>query len=165
MWPAVAPSTRSIDFCVHGMLINISLIIRAFVECVRFEWAIYLIKRSVVIRYDSPETRECGVRQAWQIENEVFFFIKCDKAEILSSFPVSIYAHLKSYFSDAAQPRIDRTISAFYREIIFLFLVVDRYRWFRKNKKFIVSFFIDLVFSDWPLWQLGWYERKIYFVK
>lgn len=59
-------------FSVRGMLINISLIIRAFVECGRFEWAIYLIKRSVAIRYDSFDTRECCVRQAWQIENDGF---------------------------------------------------------------------------------------------
>lgn len=73
-WPAVV-SPKTIDwFTVHGMLINISLIIRAFVECVRyvrFEWAIYLIKR-FVCECVSFDTQECYVRQAWQIENDGF---------------------------------------------------------------------------------------------
>lgn len=93
-----------------------------------------------------------------------WFFIKCDTAEVLSSFPVSpryIFMRIRNHISPLQhQGSTANTISAFYREVIFFFLQFARSRCFRKIKKFIVSFFIDLVFSDCPLRQLGCASAK-----
>lgn len=87
MWPAVAVPCVS----APGMLINISLIIRAFVECVSgSNGAIYLIKRSHLIRFRygrsvHPECVVYGVRHA-RDRSEMMVFIKMWQQPKIESF-------------------------------------------------------------------------------
>lgn len=144
---------RSIDSLrVCGMLINNSLIIRAFVECVRFERAIYLIKRSVWIRrrFDG---RECCVRQAWQIEN--YGFLSNVTTPKFESFfirsPVGSYFRNHIYSVEAS--RSGRTYHSCFFSSIHCFFFNS---FLASIQKFIVSFFIDLVFSGC---SLAWAAR------